>query len=188
MGKCPLKKKKKRRRKPKVKSPLKTIRRTKDFGSVKNLGEKSYENIAKRCVLKFFRTKHPECSRREMIRETGFSRSFVDKHWNNLDMKDQPRSGPPRSAQTPAVMKDLAKCRGTKKTDIVVGAKFVKKMNKIFVRLHFQYIYLLLIISYSFSIRSQHIPTTSCFNQFLKIFSFHSQGIYCKLHLQLANF
>ena len=52
-----------------------------------------------------------------MIEYTGYSRSFIDKHWNAESLEDRPREGAPRVARTPAVMKLLANSRGRLKNN-----------------------------------------------------------------------
>ena len=93
-------------------SPLKDLKRKKDFGKVKRLGATSIENIAKRGTLKFLRERHPDWGKKEMIEYTGFGHTFVYKQWDLDSLEDKPRCGAPRTARTPAVMKQLADSRG----------------------------------------------------------------------------
>ena len=101
-----------RAKKTPPRSPLKDLKRKKDFGKVKNFGAKSLENVAKRGTLKFLRKKHPDWRKCDMIEYTGYSKKFIFKHWDNDSLEDKPREGGPRTARTPAVMKKLASSRG----------------------------------------------------------------------------
>ena len=97
-------------------SPLKDWKRKPPkFGKVKNAGAKTMENIGKRAVLNFMRKKFPEMGKSEMVRETGFSLSFVKRRWDNKSLEDKPRCGAPRTARTDAVMRRLANRRGKRK-------------------------------------------------------------------------
>jgi len=93
-------------------SPVKPLKRKKDFGKVKRLGETSLDNIGKRATLRFLRRKHPDWTKQEMIDYSEFSRGFVFKHWDADSLEDKPRVGAPRTARTPAVMKKIAGSRG----------------------------------------------------------------------------